>query len=85
MKIEQKIIIAYTILGFCSGFLTNYLFISGLGLIFAIVAPFVIYFVSLLFLVVFVKKKKILLFYNSFVTFLLVWLTIWILLYNLGG
>jgi FtsH-binding integral membrane protein len=82
MKVEQKIVFAYTILGLFSGFLTNYLFMAGLGLIVATAAPFAIYFISLSFLAVFTKKKM--LFYNSFVTFLLVWLTVWILLYNLG-
>jgi uncharacterized membrane protein required for colicin V production len=85
MKVEQKIILAYTILGLFSGFLTNYLSMAGLGLIVAVATSFAIYFISLPFLTAFVKTKKTLLFYNSFVTFLLVWLTIWILLYNLGG
>jgi hypothetical protein len=84
MKVEQKIVIVYTILGLISGFLTNYLFMAGLGLIVAVSTPFAVYFISLSLLTAFVKKKT-LLFYNSFVTFLLVWLTIWILLYSLGG
>jgi O-antigen/teichoic acid export membrane protein len=84
MKVEQKIVMVYTILGILSGFLTNYLF-SEFGLIVAISTSFAIYFLSFLLLVIFVKKKKIMLFYNSFMTFLLVWLTIWILLYNLSG
>ena len=81
MKVEQKIVMIYTFLGFVSGFLTNYTI--GLGLTIAFSIPFIIYFISLPFLTYLVKKRKIILFYNSFVTFILVWLTIWILLYNL--
>jgi hypothetical protein len=83
MKVEQKIVMIYTILGLISGFLTNH--IIGFGLLVATLIPFVFYFISFLLLTIFVKGKKTYLFYNSFVTFLLVWLTIWILLYNLGG
>ena len=83
MKVEQKIVFAYTILGTLLGFLTNYLFKSGVDLTIAIAIPFVVYFVSLLPLITLVKEKKSWLFYNSFITFLLIWLTVWILFYNL--
>ena len=81
MKVEQKIAMIYTLLGFVSGFLTNYT--TGLSLTIALSIPFIIYFISLPFLTHSVKKKKTILFYHSFMTFILVWLTIWILLYNL--
>ncbi|MEM5879437.1 MAG: hypothetical protein QXU74_03015 [Candidatus Aenigmatarchaeota archaeon] len=84
MKTEQKIVMIYTLLGLVSGFMTNYLHTLELNLIIAIAISFSIYFVTLPLLLISTKKKKTMLFYNSFVTFLLVWLTIWILLYNLG-
>ena len=83
MKVEQKIVFAYTILGILLGFLTNYLFKSGVDLTIATAIPFVVYFVSLLPLITLVKEKKSWLFYNSFITFILVWLTVWVLFYNL--
>lgn len=84
MRVEQKIVMVYTILGLLSGFLTNYSHGVGLWLEVAIVAPFSLYFISLPFLAAIVRKKKTTVFYNSFLTFLLVWLTVWILLFNLG-
>jgi len=83
LKVEQKIVFAYTILGILLGFLTNYLFKSGVDLTIATAIPFVVYFVSLLPLITLVKEKKSWLFYNSFITFILVWLTVWVLFYNL--
>jgi hypothetical protein len=81
MKVEQKIAMVYTVLGILSGFLTNYMI--GFGLTIAVLTPFIIYFISFPFLTFLVKKKRLMLFYNSFVTFVLVWVTIWILMYNL--
>lgn len=83
MRIEQKIVFAYTVLGVLLGFMTNYLLNAGVGLSIALSLPFVIYFVSLIPLITLVKEKKSWLFYNSFITFILVWLTVWVLFYNL--
>jgi hypothetical protein len=63
--------------------MTNYLLNAGVGLSIALSLPFVIYFVSLIPLITLVKEKKSWLFYNSFITFILVWLTVWVLFYNL--
>lgn len=83
MKVEQKIVFAYTILGILLGFMTNYLLKMNVDLILALVLPFAVYFASLLPLMTLAKEKKSLLFYNSFITFILVWLTAWVLFYNI--
>ena len=83
MKAEQKIVFAYTVLGILLGAVANYLLKTNVDLILVIALPLVVYFVSLLPLMALVKEKKSWLFYNSFITFILVWLTAWVLLYNL--
>jgi hypothetical protein len=55
----------------------------NVDLILALVLPFAVYFASLLPLMTLAKEKKSLLFYNSFITFILVWLTAWVLFYNI--
>jgi len=83
LKVEQKIILVYTILGISLGFATNYLLKINIDLTIALALPFVVYFLSFLPLTILVKQKKSLLFYNSFISFVLIWLTVWVLLYNL--
>jgi len=83
LKAEQKIVFAYTVLGILLGAVANYLLKTNVDLILVIALPLVVYFVSLLPLMALVKEKKSWLFYNSFITFILVWLTAWVLLYNL--
>jgi len=83
LKVEQKIVFAYTMLGVLLGFVTNYLLKINTSLSIALGLPPVVYFASLLPLTSLVKQKKSPLFFNSFVTFILVWLTVWILFYNL--
>lgn len=82
MKIEQKIVLIYTLLAISSSFATHHFF--GIGDIFlAISLPLIVYAISLLLIFFWHKTKKILIFYNSFVTFFLIWVVLWILLYNL--
>jgi hypothetical protein len=83
LKLEQKIVLVYTIFAALLGIATNYLLKNGFDLIISLGSPFVIYFVSLLLLTTLIKEKKSRLFYNSFITFILVWLTVWVLLYNI--
>ncbi|MEM7822432.1 MAG: hypothetical protein QXI23_03035 [Candidatus Aenigmatarchaeota archaeon] len=85
MRVEQKIVMVYTLLGLVSSFITNYLYTLGLNLMIVIALSLSIYFITLPLLLILTKNKKMIIFYNSFVTFILVWLTFWILLYNLGG
>jgi len=83
LKVEQKIILAYTVLGILLGFATNYLLKANVDLIIALALPFAVYFISFFPLNILAKQKKLLLFYNSFISFVLVWLTVWVLIYNL--
>jgi hypothetical protein len=76
MKIDQIIVIAFSFLGILAGIISNY---SGEILSFAI--PLVIYAASCFLLVKLVKSKIINLIISSFVTFVLVWTMVWILLY----
>jgi hypothetical protein len=83
MRVEQIVSLVYTLLGLLSSFLTNHLYSIGFGLVIAVVTSFAIYFASLPLLIAFVKDKKKTILLNSFITFLLIWLTMWILIYNL--
>jgi hypothetical protein len=84
MKVEQFITLGYLILGISLGILSNHLIKNGYNLSFALIFPLIAYFISLFPLFKVVKqKKKTWLFYNSFVTFILIWFLTWILLYNL--
>lgn len=83
MRIEQKIVFVYMILGIFLGLVTNYLLKTGIDLIIAMSLPFLVYLSSLFPLISLVKQKKSLLLLNSFITFILVWPTVWILLYSL--
>ena len=82
MKLEQKIVAIYTVIGFAGGLISNYLTASSIFL--ALLVPYVIYFVCVLPLVKKVKDKKMKkIVFNSLFTFFLVWLTVWIFFYNL--
>jgi Mn2+/Fe2+ NRAMP family transporter len=84
MRIEQFIVLGYLFLGVSIGFVSNYFTKNNSALTFALTFPLFLYFVSLFPLLKFVRqKKKTWLFYNTFITFILVWLVVWILLYNL--
>lgn len=83
MKVEKKITLVYTTMGVFLGLLTAYLLKINANLVVALALPVVVYFLSFLVLGFLVRQKKILLLYNSFVTFILIWLTVWILVYSM--
>ncbi|MEM5854638.1 MAG: hypothetical protein QXG39_06980 [Candidatus Aenigmatarchaeota archaeon] len=79
MKVEQKIVLIYMLLGMALGFFTAS-FLDQAAIAFSL--PFFIYFSSFP-ISILLKIKKFSFFYLSFITFIMVWLTSWILLYNL--
>ena len=84
MKIDQVFALGYLALGVFLGVLSNYLLSSNGNLTFALVIPLFVYLVSLFPLLKFIKsKKRRWIITNSFITFVLIWLVVWILLYNL--
>ena len=78
MKEDQLITIVFLLVGIISGF------VSGIfeNIILAGSLPLLIYLLVFLISTKFIQTKKIKLLYGSFVTFVLVWLVIWIILYN---
>jgi len=80
MKIERLVIILFTIAGVVGGIASDLL----ADLILSAAIPLVVY-VALLTVMLkfFEKKKRKWLIYNSLTTFILIWLVVWILLYNL--
>jgi Mn2+/Fe2+ NRAMP family transporter len=82
MKLEQKIVAIYTVAGLMFGVISHYLTASSLLL--ALVLPVVSYFITVWPFVKLLKekdtKKNIL---SGFMTFFLVWITVWIFFYNL--
>ena len=83
MKIDQKVVAVYTVIGLLGGLISNYL--MDTSVILASVVPFALCLLSLLLFVQMVKNesKKSRILFNGFFTFFLVWMTVWILLYNL--
>lgn len=80
MNLEQKLISIFSLLGIVSGFISNYFRIFSLSLI----LPLVIYCLVFLILTKFIKEKKIKwMITNSLITFILVWLVVWIFLFNI--
>lgn len=82
IKIDQKIVMVYTAIGLLAAFVSNSL---SDNTTFSVLIPAVIY-AAATGLAYFLEKgeknrKKILT--NSLMTFVLVWLTVWILFYNL--
>ena len=79
MKIVQAITLAFTGMGIIAGFVSNYI----QGILLAALSALLIYTVSYLILVKIVGyKKRSWLLYNSLITFVLVWLVVWIFLFN---
>lgn len=80
MKTEQKLVLIYLLLGILSGIISN-----QFTLVPAVIIPLAIYFISLIFFTRIIKMhmKKSKLFYESLFTFVLVWLVVWIFIFNL--
>ncbi|MFH0711149.1 MAG: hypothetical protein V1944_01070 [Candidatus Aenigmatarchaeota archaeon] len=84
MKIDQLIISIYVLIGFGLGFFSNYFLRIHSSLILALGFPALIYAITLFPLLKVVRqKKKRWLLSNSFITFILVWILVWVTLYNL--
>jgi len=84
MKVDKVVIFIYVLLGFGLGFFSNFFLQILSSLFLAFVVPILIYSATLFPLLKMVRqKKKKWLVSNSLITFLLVWLLVWITLYNL--
>ena len=82
MLLEQKIVIVYLFVGIVCGLLSNYL--TSINLALALLVPVACYFVTLFPLIKIVKERRFrMLISNSLITFFLVWIMIWVFLYNL--
>ena len=82
IKLDQKIVAIYTVIGLAAGIISNYL--TGNSVILAMILPLILYFITLIPLVKKTgekRRKRIVL--NSFLTLFLMWATVWIFLYNL--
>lgn len=80
-SLEQKLAVLFFILGVVAGFASNYL----ANLLFSLAAGVAIYAASFSVLAGKIKSKKTKwLVTNSLVTFVLVWLVVWIFLFNMG-
>ena len=78
MKIERVVILIFTVLGTLAGTVSSYL-----DLIFAVLISLAIWFVPSAFMLRFFPGKKRKWFIqNSIITFVLIWLMVWILLYT---
>jgi len=83
MKVDQVIVGIYLLMGFFAGYLSDY-FVKLNNLTVSLLLPLLIYVVSQPVLLKMVKqKKKRWLVSNSFSTFFLVWILVWITLNNL--
>lgn len=81
MDLDQRVTIVFTVMGIFAGVISYYL---SSPTILAIVSPLPLYVVTVSIITKLVKDKKIKqMVYNSAVTFVLVWLLVWIFLYNL--
>jgi len=79
MKIERVVIIVFSILGAIAGIVSNYL----TDLIFSVPVSAIVYFIPYLAMSkLFKGKKRKWFIQNSVITFILVWLVVWIFLYS---
>jgi uncharacterized membrane protein len=84
MKIDRIIILIYVLLGFGLGCFSNYFLRIHSSLFLALGLPALIYAATLFPLLKIVRqKKKKWLLSNSFITFILVWILVWVTLYNM--
>lgn len=83
MKAEQIITIVYVALGIVFGFISNYVLRTFSNIILAFLIPIIFYAVSVgpLFKLGKLQKKKMLV-SNSSITFFIVWIVTWIILFN---
>jgi hypothetical protein len=83
MRLEQKIVLIYLVVGMVMGVTSDYLY-GSMGLGVAAAVPFVIYAISIAAFLNIVKDRKVKsVVLNSFVTFILFWLVVWIFLFNI--
>lgn len=79
MKLLRVLTLIYIGLGIAAGYVSNLIQNRTI----AILSAFLIYMVSYIVLVILVRhKKKHWLVSNSLITFILVWLVVWIFLFN---
>jgi len=84
MKIDQILVGAYFVLGILFGYVSNYFNKTLSNLTLALLVPIIIFAVTQPILLIFIKqKKKTWVISNSLVTFIFVWLMVWILLHNI--
>jgi hypothetical protein len=82
VKREQGMAVLYSALGIAAGMISH--FFAGGDVLLALTAPLAVYIVVTIPLVrILNEKRKGLIFSNTFMTFLLMWATVWILLFNL--
>ncbi len=81
IKLEQKLVAVFSLLGAMSGYVSNYLSYNEF---YPFVATGLIYGASLLVASAMSRKdKKNIVVSNSLITFLLVWIVVWTFLYNI--
>jgi len=81
MKVERLVFILFTALGFVGGMIS--VWIKNLFL--SVTVPLVLYVVvTVALLKFFEEKRRKWMIYNGLITFVLVWIVIWISFYNLG-
>ncbi len=79
MNQDQITVITFSALGVMAGIISN--FFAGF---LSFLIPSIVYFAACFLLIRSGKSKKTSLILNSLVTFILVWLLVWIFLYNSG-
>jgi H+/Cl- antiporter ClcA len=84
VRIEKIITLVFLALGVLLGFVSNYFIKTFNNLNYALTIPLLVYFIAQSpFMKMVKEKKKRWIFYNSFLTFALVWILAWIFLFNL--
>lgn len=82
IKLEQKIVGVYSVIGAVCGVLSDYL--TSFSLLYAFILPAAIYVATLFPFMKVVKEKGVKKFaLSGFVTFFLLWITVWIFFHNL--